>query len=222
MDDKREGDRIKTETNTEELKTILKEEGEKIVNKINRVMNMETGVEELREMKGETQQIMANRFDRLAIKKEEPWEQLGDWRPNNFEKTMAPSTQPNFLETLSGQRDLGSLSDPTHYQSAQPISPTLFSFWTAVAVPTFPPPKLGHYPTLSKSGRDERSDCLGTCAVLSNSPRMENKTYPLRKTYTFFFFRLSIFRFDESTYPTENAHVQYFPNHREWKIRPIS
>ena len=97
MDNKREVDRIKTETNTEEIKTILKEEGEKIVNKINRVMNMETGVEELREMKGATQQIMANRFDRLAIKKEEPWEQLGDCRPNNFEKTMAPSTQPNFL-----------------------------------------------------------------------------------------------------------------------------
>ena len=101
MDDKREEDRIKSETNAEELKTILKEEGEKIVNRINRVMNSETGVEELKEMIGETQQMMANRFDRLTkpvtIRKEEPWEGLGDWRPNNFEKTMAPSTQPNFL-----------------------------------------------------------------------------------------------------------------------------
>ena len=77
MDDKREEDRIKSETNTEELKTILKEEGEKIVNRINRVMNSETGVEELKEMRGETQQMMANRFDRLTkpvtIRKEEPW-----------------------------------------------------------------------------------------------------------------------------------------------------
>ena len=123
-------------------------------------------------MKGETQQIMANRFDRLAMKKEEPWEQLGDWRPNNFEKTMAPSTQPNFLETLSGQRDLGSLSNPTQYQSAQPISPTLFSFWTAVAVPTFPPPKLGHYPTQSKSRRDERNDCLNLTKQFTKSEKV--------------------------------------------------
>ena len=50
---------------------------------------------------------------------------------------------------------------------------------------------------------------------------MENKTYPSRKTYTFSFFQLSIFRFDESTYPTENAHVQHFPDHREWKMKSI-
>ena len=51
---------------------------------------------------------------------------------------------------------------------------------------------------------------------------MENKNYPLRNTNTVgFFSQLSIFRFDESTYPTENAHEQYFPNHQEWKIRPI-
>ena len=51
-----------------------------------------------------------------------------------------------------------------------------------------------------------------TCTSLSRSPKMENKTYPSRKTYTFGFFRLSIFRFEESTYPTENAHVEHFFN----------
>ena len=72
FDDKREEDRIKTETNTEQLKTALREEGEKIAYTINRAMNRDTGEDHLRDMIGETQQIMANRFDRLIVKKEDP------------------------------------------------------------------------------------------------------------------------------------------------------
>ena len=60
-----------------------------------------------------------------------------------------------------------------------------------------------------------------TCEVFSKPLRTENKNYPSRKTYTFSFFLLSIFQFAESTYPTEKAHIEDFPNHWERKIRLI-
>ena len=43
---------------------------------------------------------------------------------------------------------------------------------TAVAVPSFPPLKLGHYPTQSKSRRDERNDCLNLTKQFTKSEKV--------------------------------------------------
>jgi len=66
MDDKKEEERIKSETDADELNFFLQEQGEKDVNKINKVINSESGVEELKEMLEETQNEKINALGRTG------------------------------------------------------------------------------------------------------------------------------------------------------------